>query len=573
MCKYCTRRGDVYYYVHDVPRDLWDVVGKRIIKKSLKTGNKREAAPMALAMAMENIEHWRKLRAGDDAPLDQTDLDRMMRAFLDRRIKENAQKRVRPPMAALYAQHPELREMPALERPQADITTRQLFIEELDLAIRTGETTYTHNEIIQFIWDNKLNIKEGSTDYYRIAQAIGEGILGVEQAALEGAKGNILGEKLAHQTLVPPLPPEPEPVEEPEPQTSPKLSEIFDLWKAEHLGAGSPPKTVGEFWTQMERFIDMHGDIPVHEVMPAMVRDFKDAMLAYPKHLKNAEKALPLDERLALGAAEDRATLSPRSVNDKCLGAVAAVLGYAASNQYIQHNPAAGIKVKVAKVSTRPNRLPYSAKDMKKIFNFPIYTKGHRPVGGAGEAAYWLPLLATYTGARLEEMGQLLVEDVKRDKGIWYFDMLNLDDQSQDNARHFKTEHSKRLVPIHSMLIKLGFLDYVKKRKDAGDARLFPLVKSANPDSQKTGPFSQWWGRYARKHGGFGAQKVFHSFRHAAKTAFRESGVQENVYDAIQGHAAQSEGRKYGEHTLKTLAAAMEKLSYDVDLGHLIKAK
>ena len=34
------------------------------------------------------------------------------------------------------------------------------------------------------------------------------------------------------------------------------------------------------------------------------------------------------------------------------------------------------------------------------IFNTPVFTKGERPEGGQGNAAFWLPLLALFTGAR-----------------------------------------------------------------------------------------------------------------------------------------------------------------------------
>ena len=38
--------------------------------------------------------------------------------------------------------------------------------------------------------------------------------------------------------------------------------------------------------------------------------------------------------------------------------------------------------------------------------------------GGAGEAAYWLPLLALFTGARLEELAQLRVSDLASEEGL-----------------------------------------------------------------------------------------------------------------------------------------------------------
>lgn len=129
------------------------------------------------------------------------------------------------------------------------------------------------------------------------------------------------------------------------------------------------------------------------------------------------------------------------------------------------------------------------------------------------------------------------------------------------------------MVPIHSTLIKIGLLGYVEEQRAVGESKLFPLVKSAGKDIAQTGPWSKWWGRYARKHGGFGPKKVFHSLRHTAKDAFREAEVPEAIYDALQGHASLSEGRRYGSGgSLKLLAKNMEKLAYDMDLGHLFES-
>ena len=418
------------------------------------------------------------------------------------------------------------------------------------------------DEIMSFMRDSRLNFPTDSIEFQQIAKGVTQKVIESHQIAIARAKGDAVAEKQLLETLLPP---------EPEPQTSPLLSVIFDLWKAEHLSTGGPHKTTSEFWSQVERFIDMHSDLPVHLITPVMVREFKDALLRYPKHMKKAEKELPFADRLALiDKTPERPVLSPRSVNDKSLGAIGAVLGYAKTNHYIESNPAAGIKVKVTK-NKAPSRLPYTTEDLQTIFNFPIYTKSDRPKAGAGEAAYWLPLIGIFTGARLEEIGQLLVEDVKQKQGIWYFAMLTLDD-SQEDAKHFKNAQSRRMVPIHSTLIKIGLLDYVKEQRAAGESKLFPLVKSAGKDIAQTGPWSKWWGRYARKHGGFGPKKVFHSFRHAAKDAFREAEVPSEIYDVLQGHTPISEGGKYGSGgSLKLLAKNMEKLSYDVNLGHLMK--
>jgi integrase len=68
----------------------------------------------------------------------------------------------------------------------------------------------------------------------------------------------------------------------------------------------------------------------------------------------------------------------------------------------------------VAQVATKADpanrRLPYEADDLKKLF------KMRRKDG----ADHWLPLLALWTGARLEELGQLHVSDVRQQEGVHY---------------------------------------------------------------------------------------------------------------------------------------------------------
>jgi integrase len=149
------------------------------------------------------------------------------------------------------------------------------------------------------------------------------------------------------------------------------------------------------------------------------------------------------------------------------------------------------------------------------------------------------------------------VDDIREEQGIAYFDMT-----ATGRGKRRKTESSKRRVPIHSKLIEMGFLGYVEQMRKQGHSRLFPALVSQ--DEKVTASWSKWWGRYARKHGGFDKLKVFHSFRHAFKDALREGGVQEEVSDALTGHAPTTEGRKYGGngYPLKRLKEGIEKLCY-----------
>jgi integrase len=187
------------------------------------------------------------------------------------------------------------------------------------------------------------------------------------------------------------------------------------------------------------------------------------------------------------------------------------------------------------------SRLPYDIADLQKIFSSPVYTEGVRPVGGAGEAAFWLPLLGLWTGCRLEELGQALVADVQAADGVHY---LNISDLGE--GKSVKTAGSRRPVPIHPDLIRLGFLRYIQDRRKQGDARVFPLLKK-NSHGRWTQNWSKWWRTYARGTVGIAdPRKVFHSFRHTFIRACREFGIEEEQRIAITGRAGGTVGRAYG---------------------------
>jgi hypothetical protein len=92
-------------------------------------------------------------------------------------------------------------------------------------------------------------------------------------------------------------------------------------------------------------------------------------------------------------------------------------LSWAVENGLCEHNYAAGVKVRQAKVQPEA-RLPYEDADLEALFSSPIYTCRARPKAGGGEAGYWLPLMALYMGCRLEEMGQALVADIVTVGGV-----------------------------------------------------------------------------------------------------------------------------------------------------------
>ena len=150
----------------------------------------------------------------------------------------------------------------------------------------------------------------------------------------------------------------------------------------------------------------------------------------------------------------------------------------------IGHNPAEDIQpIKKSKLSAAEKRLPWTNEQLISFFTGKFYQscrpdlpKGYiKPDRGW---RFWLPLLMLLTGARPNEICQLLTSDLKRtDKGTWFLDLLDIDD---GEGKSFKTASSRRRVPLHAELIKLGFIEFVESRKKQhgpGEQRLFPEIK------------------------------------------------------------------------------------------------
>jgi integrase len=100
---------------------------------------------------------------------------------------------------------------------------------------------------------------------------------------------------------------------------------------------------------------------------------------------------------------------------------------------------------------------------------------------GADVHKFWLPAIGLYSGARLNELCQLnpFTDILQGESGIWYFHITEDTEAAEGVSKSVKTDAGKRVVPIHSRLTELGFLDYVENLKSAGHKRLFPQWKVA----------------------------------------------------------------------------------------------
>jgi integrase len=321
--------------------------------------------------------------------------------------------------------------------------------------------------------------------------------------------------------------------------------------KAAYIGwkkAREPsPTTLREFTYAIDRFIELHGDMPVEKIARKHVREFREALQELPVRRGGKLLGATLPELAEWSKKHPGARRVSAATVNKLLGGVQAVVVWARDNGLIpDHVPWADPFSNMRLDEPEPVRAPWEPNELRVLFGSSVFTKGDRPKAGRGEAAFWLPLLGLFTGARLGEIAPLSAADVKTDELTNIHSITITEDPEQ--GRRLKTTGSRRVVPVHPELVRIGLIEFVERirQEHGGDARLFPLL-TPGPRGGFGEAWSKWFGRYIRQLGITNKALVFHSFRHGFKDALRAAGVSEDVNDALTGHAgAGTVGRSYG---------------------------
>jgi integrase len=401
-------------------------------------------------------------------------------------------------------------------------------------ALARGNIEFIRYELNELLQVFRINLDPNCLDYRKLALAV----MRAEVRALEAIRARHRGEPVESPKLI-----------EPgggicAPLSGCGLRAAYDGWLKV---APRKKSTSMEFARGIERFIELHGDLEVAQINRGHVRQFRDASLLVPAKRSGKLLKAPLPELVAYTRAHPEVPRLKASTINKWLNCLGAVLNWARKNGIIPDDipwsdPVSGMRLPEA----RSTRQPWEPDELTALFASPIYRAGERPIGGKGEAAFWLPLLAIFSGARLNELAPMSVEDVRTDDltGVCFFTVI----EDEEEGRSVKTESSVRAIPIHSELIPIGFLEFVQdvRNSDGQSGRLFPKL-TPGPKGGFGEVFSKWFGRYKRQLGITSPNSVFHSFRHGFKDALRAAGVNEDINDALTGHSGGNPvARNYG---------------------------
>ncbi|MEN2786220.1 hypothetical protein ACFOKI_07440 [Sphingomonas qilianensis] len=288
------------------------------------------------------------------------------------------------------------------------------------------------------------------------------------------------------------------------------------------------------------------------------VTDMLNLLAQRPAKVPRVHRAASLQELAALYANRPEVPrLSPVTL-DRHVGALATLWTKAATAGDIPEELPNPFKARTSPQGTKRRKvIGFSLAEIQAFLALPIFTHGERPVRGRGEASYWIPLMLLWTGARPEEIAQMLVADIARDPDSdrW---MMTITDagvhpvKGQQSLKTSKKDSGVRTFPVPAPLIDLGFLDYVTWLQGSGTVALFPKLTIKNARNLLFPTFGEWWSLYVAEHGakpiGEGRQPS-REFRHSWSTAARKSLLPRDAREYLMGHRPKNAtaNEEYGE--------------------------
>jgi len=314
----------------------------------------------------------------------------------------------------------------------------------------------------------------------------------------------------------------------------------------------------------------------ISQIDRAACRSFRDVLAQLPP---NFTKRIGPDASLAdLALVNEKAsgqTVS-RATQGTYLRALSRLLTFAKAEKLIADNPLdEPLHPKGARTKREQQRNAYSTAQLRKIFAAPIYTgcvddvrrfKQRRPGNIIKRSRFWVPLIALFTGLRMNEILQLTRWHVRPAPDD--LPCLLIGENMQ-----VKTEASYRVVPVPDILLKCGFAEFVERKADDADL-IFDDVEEGS-DGYRSSVFSK---RYATFQKSLdldepGRKVSFHSFRHNFRDALRLPDVDTALAREIGGWSRGGDTfDSYGDGARAVvLRPLINRVAYDVDFSHLFR--
>ena len=513
-------RGAVYHFRRRIPEDIKGLFGRDEITRSLRTSDLREAARRSRAMWLNSEAAFREVARLPG--LSRTDIDAALRRWLDDRLWE-AERQVTT-MASFVG-------VPAPVAPPTGLTS-------------DGQGTHGAGRAASC----PPETSNGEEGIGRVARGSAAGKRVDGGQASGGKRFKALWAEFS-QAMV-------------------------------HEG-GWTGHTAAQSGKSMALWLDFAGDLQPTAYGRATAADFRRVLSHLPADYGKAAKwrGMPLRALVARAEAEGVTEVLTLKTVVRHMSALSSFWTWLVENGRVpkgSENIFAGFGKGRRKSLTavRAERAMWEPGQLRALFATPVWTgclsaeRRNQPGPHViRDDKFWVPLIGLFTGMRLEEICQLLVEDVRSIEGIWVFDVR------AGAGRHLKNDDSVRLVPIHRDLLRLGLIEQLVAGRASGH-RLFTALTEQGADGKLGIGFTKWFCRYRKLTGVYDERRDFHSLRHTVTTLLVNAGAHPVWLDELIGHANPGRRGESGRYTkaiwLGNLRDTIELLNPEVDLSALM---
>jgi integrase len=292
----------------------------------------------------------------------------------------------------------------------------------------------------------------------------------------------------------------------------------------------------------------------------------------------NAYKGLTITQAAEKARAAGTVTISKETINTH-LSAISGLYKWLVRVGKVERNPVTGLFYDLPK--GKNPRPPFSVDQLNTILRSPLFTgflaDGREHLPGdrrSDDWRNWTPLIALFTGARIGEIAQLRIGDIRREHEHWIIYVAH-----DEKAGLTTKSKLSRPMAVHPKLRELGLLAFHGRQAErAGHnvaARLFDGLQPDHRGYIGARPSDFWRDYLARIKVKAGADGLgTHSFRHTMADELRRADYLDDQVAIALGHSFKTVTAGYGrlsQGTVRMQAEMMERAKFDgVDFGHLI---
>ena len=530
-------REGSWYYRRRVPKHLVATIGRDMVQVSLDTTSLKKAQR---ARPFRDIEWDQKFAAAEKALPAGAKVDTASNARPKLLTEAEAVQRVRTYVETSN----ERRRREALTADPLDAAERRDWEKELenDLAIAKGRASdYDFDEYISRQWERIFPKTDVVVDEETFSVAAVSEL--IKRAEIELAERALARERDDHRhsyfdrLFDPRLPPA---------MAVRELAEQFLELKSEEARAHNVArKTVDKQRANVALVREILGnETLVRDLNWDACRRFCSVLAQVPPNRTKIYRGQPLDQVIATAKQEGREALSAIT-QQQYLATLKELLALAVKKDLLRVNYAEDLRpLKIDDLSPEEKRRPFEIPQLNALFYSEYYRRcaaGQVPYRQADkDARYWFPLLSLFTGMRPKEIFQMHVDDLRTtEEGNWYLDITATTDEddeaSPDSKKTIKTLTSRRKVPLHHELVRLGFVSFVEDQRQASnDPLLFRNLTRDQYGDPAAYILRRFRGDYLKPMD-LKPRQAAYSFRHTWRDAARRISASAEFLRAVGG--------------------------------------